>query len=692
MKRLILDRRLWPLPIALWTAVVGISFAWNVLDIDRDTEALATTRAHLMAEVLESVRLWNARHGGVYAPVSKGTLPNPHLQVPDRDLELPSGKSLTLINPAYMTRQIAEILAEGVDGVRMDITSLKPLNPDNKPDPWEAEALKALERGPGSTATFAGSGEGAIFRYMAPLVTEKPCLQCHEHQGYRVGDIRGGISVTLPVGTLLSSSRMQRNRIAGTHGAVWLLLSVLTVAGLSRLRTQMLSLKKAKEDQQALVLVRTRELREEIAEHEQTENRLRLLLESSGEGIYGVDTRGRCTFCNPIALQLLGLERSEQIIGRDVHERVHGAWHGSAPDCGADCPLKRAYQHGEAAHIEEGTFWTAHGRSLPVEYRAHPIHHNGELVGAVVTFADISSRKASEQQLRKLSQAVEHSPESVIITDAEGCIEYVNAHFQASTGYASEEVIGKNPRLLQSGETPAETYEAMWRTITDGQVWHGEFRNRRKNGELFWEETSIAPITDETGRVTHFVGINEDITERKRLEKQIWRQANYDELTGLVNRHLLLDRLEHRLHRAKRDQRCFALLFIDLDGFKEVNDTLGHDAGDELLRQVANRLLNCVREGDTVARVGGDEFTVILPRLHRPEAGVRVAEKILAALAHPFTIGGKTVSTSASIGIATYPDDGEDAATLMKNADRAMYAVKHRGRSGIMMFCEFGRN
>lgn len=672
--------------------MVGASFAWNVLDLDRHTEALATTRAHLMVEVLESVRLWNARHGGVYAPITETTLPNPHLQVPDRDIELPSGKSLTLINPAYMTRQIAEILAEAVDGVDMDITSLKPLNPDNKPDAWEAEALRTLERGHGVTATFAGSGGGATFRYMAPLVTEKPCLQCHEHQGYRVGDIRGGISVMMPVGTLLSSSRTQRNRIAGTHGAVWLLLSLLTVLGLSRLRTQMLSLKKAKENQKALVQVRTRELREEIAEHEQTENRLRLLLESSGEGIYGVDTRGRCTFCNPIALQLLGLDRTEQIIGRDVHQRVHGMWHDSAPDCGADCPLKAAYERGKAVHVEDGTFWTAHGKSLPVEYRAHPIYRDGEVVGAVVTFADISSRKASEQQLRKLSQAVEHSPESVIITDAEGRIEYVNAHFQASTGYTSEEVIGRNPRLLQSGETPAETYEAMWSTITDGQVWHGEFRNRRKNGELFWEETSIAPITDETGHVTHFVGINEDITERKRLEKQIWRQANYDELTGLVNRHLLLDRLEHRLHQAKRDQERFALLFMDLDGFKEVNDTLGHDAGDELLRQVANRLLSCVRDGDTVARVGGDEFTVILPRLHGPEAGVRVAEKILAALAHPFTVRDKALSTSASIGIANYPDDGEDAATLMMNADRAMYAVKHRGRSGIIRFCDLKKN
>ncbi len=688
MKRLILDRKFWLVPIIFWTALVAASLSWNSRELSHHAEALALSRAQFVVKMIESVRLWNARHGGVYAPITESTPPNPHLDVPERDIETPSGTPLTLINPAYMTRQIAGVVAEESGDLEVGLTSLKPLNPDNGPDGWEAKALKGFEDGTRSATQFAGTPETNTFRYMAPLVTGKPCLKCHEHQGYEVGDIRGGISVSLPVGALLAETRAQQSRIAATHAGVWLLLSLLTVLGLSRLRVQMLSLKRAKEEQDVLVQVRTRELREEVDEHEQTEHRLRLLLESSGEGIYGVDARGRCTFCNPTALQLFGLARADQILGRDVHGLVHGIWRGSAPQHSTDCPLEVAYRTGQAAHVEDATFWRADGQPFDVEYRAHPIRHAGEVLGAVVTFADISLRQASEQQLRKLSQAVEHSPESVIITDAGGHIEYVNTRFQETTGYTAEEVMGENPRLLQSGETPAETYEAMWDTLTRGQVWHGEFRNRRKNGEVFWEEASIAPITDQTGAITHFVAVKEDITERKRLEGQIWRQANYDELTGLVNRHLFLDRLEHRLHHAKREQDRFALLFMDLDGFKEVNDTLGHDAGDDLLRQVADRLRSCVRQSDTVARIGGDEFTVIVTRLHEPEAATRVAEKILTALDHPFTVKDKNISTSASIGIAAFPYDGDAAATLMRHADRAMYAVKQRGRSGIMAFHE----
>jgi len=290
-------------------------------------------------------------------------------------------------------------------------------------------------------------------------------------------------------------------------------------------------------------------------------------------------------------------------------------------------------------------------------------------------------RQHAEERLRLLSLAIEHSPTSVVITDAHSRIQYVNKRFVELTGYDQEEVYGKNPGILKSGQTPQETYQTLWRQLRAGKEWRGHFLNRKKNGDLFWEEASISPLLNEQGAITHFVAVKEDITERKQLEARIWHQANYDSLTDLPNRLLFIDRLQQALRQSARDTTKTALLFIDLDRFKAVNDTLGHEVGDDMLREMARRIRACVRTDDTVARMGGDEFTVILPKIKDAEGADKVSGKILASLGEPFLLSGRKLLMTASIGIAIYPDNGQNYTSLLKHADTAMYKVKEKGRN-----------
>lgn len=678
MKRFILRRPLWGVPVLIWTAVVATSLVWNWRELDRHATAVAENRAHFIYKMVESVRLWNARHGGVYAQVDKDTLPNPHLEVEEREVETPSGRTLTLINPAYMTRQLAGVVEE-LSGNRVHITSLKPINPGNEPLPWERRALESFERGREEWNAFVGQGRDAVYRYMEPLVTEEACLKCHEQQGYEVGDIRGGISVAFSAGPLMAPILHQRGNMLAVHGAVWLLLSGLTLFALSRFRSQMLSLQAAKSQQDALVEKRTRQLREQVDERQEAEARLRLFIESSGEGIIGVDESGRCSLVNPVALRLLGYDEAEAVVGKEVDRLIHQTDPDGTPHSPETCPLRAAQREGREVHDDRDLFTRADGSRFPVEYRSHPLFRDGRVVGAVVTFSDITARKEREIELRKLSKAVQHSPVAVVITDAEGRVEYVNRRYMETTGFKPEEVTGRTAPLLEPEGTSPETHRLLWQTVLAGRVWQGECHSTRKNGERFWEQVSVAPIRDDAGGVTHLVVTKEDISERKALQEKIWRQANFDSLTGLVNRHLFQDRLEHHIARARRSGRRFALLFVDLDGFKEINDHRGHESGDILLRELGRRLEGCVRAGDTVARMGGDEFTLILPDVGSTGDIETVADKVLACLAEPVAVGDGEVAVSGSVGIAVFPDDGDSGSLLMRRADTAMYRAKNAG-------------
>ncbi len=299
---------------------------------------------------------------------------------------------------------------------------------------------------------------------------------------------------------------------------------------------------------------------------------------------------------------------------------------------------------------------------------------------------DVTERKQAEENLRKLATAVEQSSTSVMITDLDGRIEYVNPRFSNITGYSRAEIIGQNPRILRSGYMPEEHARGLWTTILAGREWRGEFYNKKKNGELYWEHASISPIRGHDGSLTHFLAIMEDMTVRKEYEERLLHQANFDDLTDLPNRVLAADRLSQALARARRNGTSAGVMFIDIDYFKLVNDTLGHAIGDELLVQAAQRLVACVRDTDTVARFGGDEFMVIMPDLDADAHLDVITEQVLESFTRPFTLAGHEIVVTASIGLTLYPDDGEDPHMLFRNADAAMYHAKDEGRNTYRFF------
>ncbi len=289
---------------------------------------------------------------------------------------------------------------------------------------------------------------------------------------------------------------------------------------------------------------------------------------------------------------------------------------------------------------------------------------------------------------RQLTEVFNSTSEGVMITDSEGVIQTVNPAFTTITGYSEEEALGSTPRLLRSDREHPERYQEIWtRLITQGQ-WHGELWNRRKNGEEYPQWMTISTLPDDGGAQGQYVTLFIDITEQKEREACIEYQAYHDALTGLPNRRLFQDRLEQVLAQAARSDDLPSVLFIDLDRFKIINDTLGHDVGDKLLQAVAERLNNTVRKEDTVARLGGDEFTVLLSRVGQQQDVEKVAHKLTAAFQQPFEIDEEALHITLSIGIALFPDDGETSAQLMKNADTAMYSAKEAGRNSYRFYSQ----
>lgn len=311
---------------------------------------------------------------------------------------------------------------------------------------------------------------------------------------------------------------------------------------------------------------------------------------------------------------------------------------------------------------------------------------SGQRSGAIESIRDISEHKRNEELTRKLTHGIENSASAVLITDKQGTIEYVNRKFCQLTGYSSGEVLGKNPRILKSESTPREVFDNLWQTILSGREWRGELLNRRSNGEVYWSITSISPLHDDKGEITHFIANVEDINERKNAEATIERMAYYDPLTDLPNRRMMQDRLELALKRSRRQEIGTALLYIDLDGFKHINDNLGHPAGDKLLREMARRFTKILRDDDIVCRMGGDEFAVILHDIHHEQDAAPVAQKLLEELAEPMLLEESEVVVTGSVGIAMFPKDGEDVKTLEKHADIALYHAKEEGKNTFRFF------
>ena len=302
----------------------------------------------------------------------------------------------------------------------------------------------------------------------------------------------------------------------------------------------------------------------------------------------------------------------------------------------------------------------------------------------VVILNDVTQRRLAEGQMAKFSSAIDQAADSIMIAGNDGIIEYVNPAFETLTGYTADEALGCRTSLLRSGQHDTAFYKRLWDTVLSGKPYRDTFINRRKDGSCYYEEKVITPIKDDAGRISHFISTGSDITARMETQEKLRYLAQHDQLTDLPNRMVFLDRAEQAIRHAHRSHKGAAVLFADLDRFKLVNDTLGHQVGDQLLREVARRLKQVLRDSDTIARLGGDEFAVLLPCNDVDDVS-RVARKLRGALEEPIIVNGNTLSIGTSIGIALYPDDGADAGSLLRNADTAMYKAK-QGQGGMCFY------
>jgi len=410
---------------------------------------------------------------------------------------------------------------------------------------------------------------------------------------------------------------------------------------------------------------------------------VRAILDNVADGIITIDDSGVVESFNPAAERLFGYS-TEDVIGRNVRMLM--------PE-----PYRSGHDGYLARHVESGE-----RRCLGVGFReVEGLRRDGSVFAMELSISemrldkgrrfigivrDITERRAAQLTTAKLSSAVEQAADSIIITDDQGVIEYVNGGFEETTGYSREDALGRTPGLVKSGMHDAAFYSKLWSTIQSGNVFRDVFVNRRRDGGLYYEEKTITPLRDPQGNITHFVSSGKDITERIQTQERLQHLAQHDMLTGLPNRALLMDRLSQAMAWDKRHGGGVALLFLDLDRFKLLNDSMGHDRGDRLLQWLAARLRVCVREGDTVARLSGDEFALVLQDIVSVDEVLPVARKVLECIADPLDLDGVEVAPTASIGIALFPDDGVEPNELLRQAEIAMYRAKAEGRGGCQFY------
>jgi two-component system, chemotaxis family, CheB/CheR fusion protein len=349
--------------------------------------------------------------------------------------------------------------------------------------------------------------------------------------------------------------------------------------------------------------------------------------------------------------------------------------------------INHIHQVFDENRVIESEFTQKNGKQFLISIR--PYHNNfDEINGAVITILDITKRKLIEEKLRLTASVFDTVSEATMITDKDNILISVNPAFTTITGYKESEVLGKNPSILSSGQQSEEFYKAMWGELVKEGSWHGEITNKRKNGELFNEWLSLSVLRNDEGEIIRHIAVFSDITETKKAQELIERQANFDSLTGLPNRNLTIDRLNQLLLFSSRGNHKFALMFLDLDNFKAINDTLGHEAGDDLLIQTAERLKEALRDMDTVGRMGGDEFIILIDQISDAQDAMKIANKLLENINKPYRLSGQMLQVSGSIGITIYPTDGGTSQILMKNADNAMYESKNRGRNVASFFTQ----
>ncbi len=424
------------------------------------------------------------------------------------------------------------------------------------------------------------------------------------------------------------------------------------------------------------------EVIEDITDSKQTQNalieseeRFRSLTELSPCGIFRANRSGECIYANSMTASITGMSINECLSG-GLFQTL------SAEDVEW---VKESWKECVDTHTcfsERFRLLHDSGKSVWAKCQAEPVFDaNGKHAGFIGTLTDITELKLADYRGRQAASVFENTIEGIVITDDKARITAVNPAFEAITGYSEQEVVGKNPNILHSGRQLTDFYHEMWATLQETGYWQGEVWNRKKDGEVYPEWLTISTIRDENNEVLNYVGVFSDISEIKKTKGELAFISYHDPLTDLPNRVLFYEHLQHAINRAERTSSNMALLFIDLDRFKDVNDSLGHNVGDKLLTLVAQRLSEILRSNDTISRIGGDEFTILIEDLTSQHEATTIAEKVINGFTTPFKTNGSELFISPSIGISIYPEDGIEPNILLKNADAAMYLAKEHGRN-----------
>jgi len=530
--------------------------------------------------------------------------------------------------------------------------------------------------------------------FLLPIPLGEQCKACH---GYDASPVRGVLRVTTS-----TASAMQKIESMRIQGLVISIVSMLLLGGILFFYMKKwvispiskLSLASEKighndldiqldiqgNDEISALATSFNHMVERLQKTTVSKDYVDSIIASLGEMLLVTDHQGHIITANPAALNVLGYSEKE-LIGMSVNDLL-----SKDNMLLNDSEKKSLIQKGAVKSIEVN-FIGKNGQNIPVLVSISLLQDGSEKQRQIVHAArDMTQQKKAERELRLAAKVMDTVSNAIMVSDMKGNIQLINPAFVRITGYQPEEVIGKNPRILQSGRQSPEFYKKMWKGILEEGYWEGEIWNRRKNGTIYPEWLIITTIKDEYNNISHYVSTFLDITERKDFEIKLEHLANHDPLTGLPNRLLFIDRLSHAMQISKRSQSKTALIFIDIDGFKLINDTHGHNVGDVLLQKIANRLQSCVRTSDTVARVGGDEFVMIIENIADIDRAIEIADKALLLMRKTFIIDDLECQVGASLGLSIYPDDSVDLDELTRQADAAMYHAKKSGRNRISIY------
>ncbi len=648
--------------------LVLLSASQSRARIEANTEIVAREQARALLQQFERVRQWGQRAG--MADVegmaeSAGSAEN-----------TPGARAAD-----HIVRSIFDSAPSGT-AIRYHLID----NDGGPVDAWESTALAQLLQHPlNERLELYTDGSAPAYRYMALLAQE---TQDQQNAATEPLPSRPALSITLPATTLLALQDAQIQRTFLLHLAAFALLAGLTHAGIQRAYRHAARMIRLSTDQQAVITARTADL---SAAHEQlleSESRYRSVVESAHDGIALIEN-SRISFANsrlgemlarPLD-ELIGLEWTELLptesqadAVRYQTKKLQGI---HVPDC-----LRTQMRHDDPAT-----------RQLTVDLQVRPIKDNGYSAAHwILNIRNVSDRLHAERDRRIAAAVFESVAEAIMVTDSHNRITAVNPAFSRITGYTPAEALGQSSSLLSSGRHEANFYSEMWRSLQQTGTWSGEIWNRRKDGSLYVEWLTIMALHGccnadglcdmEGGHVATFT----DITQRKEAEDRLRYKAHHDTLTNLPNRSLFEDHLQLVLSQSRRYHRSFALLYIDLDYFKKVNDTLGHAAGDVLLVEAGQRMALCIRESDTLSRFGGDEFAALLSEIDNLEEVEEIARRIVSTLDRPFELAQGMARISGSVGIAIYPQHGTTAEELKNNADLALYSVKRSTRNDYRLY------